>query len=97
VIRLLSRPSRRRCATSRALTTSFAAIRKQDILLHHPYDSFGPVLNFVKVAAADPDVLAIKQTLYRVGQNAPVVSALLDAQRQRQAGGGAGGAQGALR
>jgi polyphosphate kinase len=59
----------------------FAAIRKQDILLHHPYDSFGPVLNFIKVAAADPDVLAIKQTLYRVGQNAPVVSALLDAQR----------------
>jgi polyphosphate kinase len=59
----------------------FAAIRSQDILLHHPYDSFSPVLNFIRSAAADPDVLAIKSTLYRVGRNAPVVQALLDAQR----------------
>ena len=59
----------------------FAAIRKQDILLHHPYDSFMPVLDFIRSAAADPSVLAIKQTLYRVGSNAPVVSALLDAQQ----------------
>jgi polyphosphate kinase len=59
----------------------FAAIRKQDILLHHPYDSFQPVLDFVNAAAIDPHVLAIKQTLYRVGRNAPVVRALLEAQR----------------
>jgi polyphosphate kinase len=59
----------------------FAAIRQQDILLHHPYDSFAPVLDFVRAAAIDPDVLAIKQTLYRVGRNAPVVRSLQEAQR----------------
>ena len=57
----------------------FDVIKQRNIFLHQPYDSFSPVLDFIKAAARDPDVLAIKQTLYRVGQNAPVVEALLEA------------------
>ncbi|MGB9233590.1 MAG: polyphosphate kinase 1 [Terriglobales bacterium] len=57
----------------------FTAIRRQDVLLHHPFDSFQPVVAFLQQAARDPAVLAIKITLYRVGRNAPVVEALLDA------------------
>ncbi len=60
----------------------FAAVRAGDILLHHPFDSFGPVLDFLETAATDPDVLAIKMTLYRVGRNAPVVKALLEAREE---------------
>lgn len=58
----------------------FAAVSRRDIVLHHPYDSFQPVVNFLNTAARDPNVLAIKATLYRVGKNSPVVEALLKAQ-----------------
>jgi len=57
----------------------FALIRRQDILLHHPFDSFQPVIDFVKKSATDPGVLAIKACLYRVGRNSPIVDALLEA------------------
>jgi len=57
----------------------FQAIERQDILLYHPYESFEPVVKFIQQAAADPDTLAIRMTLYRVGAGSPIVKALIDA------------------
>ena len=57
----------------------FSLIKQRDLLIHHPYHSFTPVIDFIKQATKDPDVLAIKQTLYRVGADSPIIKALIEA------------------
>ena len=71
-------------AVPRALTDSddddlFALVRRQNVLLHHPFDSFQPVVDFISKAARDPNVLAIKMVLYRIGRNSPILEALMEA------------------
>jgi polyphosphate kinase len=64
------------CLEARELDELWATLESRDVLLHHPYESFDPVVALVEKAAADPDVLAIKQTLYRAGGDSPIVRAL---------------------
>ena len=59
----------------------FSAIEKQDVLLYHPYDSFDPVVKYIQQASVDPDTIAIRMTLYRVGPKSPIVKALIEAVR----------------
>jgi len=72
----------KKLATATGDEDVFALIRRQNILLHHPFDSFQPVVDFLKKAARDPQVLAIKMVLYRIGRNSPIVEALLEANEE---------------
>jgi polyphosphate kinase len=62
----------------------FELVRKRNLLLHHPYDSYATVVRFIESAAQDPDVLSIKQTLYRTSENSPIVRALIDAAARKE-------------
>src|SRR5215470_12867472 len=57
----------------------FSELRKRDVLLHHPYDSFDAVVDFIESAATDPEVISLKQTIYRTSRDSPIVEALISA------------------
>ena len=80
---LLYVPFTPRVPEIRSARSITSAVRQGDILLYHPFDSFAPVVEFVRAAASDPNVLAIKQTLYRVGSNSPIVEALSEARDEQ--------------
>jgi polyphosphate kinase len=74
----------RELALKPGASSLFEQIRKRDLLLHHPYDSYSAVVRFIESAAKDPDVLSIKQTLYRTSENSPIVRALIEAAAKKE-------------
>ena len=76
--------SPRQVRIGRDADSLFNTLRRQDVLLHHPYDSYDPVVNFLETAAHDPRVLSIKQTLYRTNSDSPVAQALLEAAGKKE-------------
>jgi polyphosphate kinase len=74
----------RELALKSGASSIFELIRKREVLLHHPYDSYSAVVRFIESAAKDPDVLSIKQTLYRTSENSPIVRALIDAAARKE-------------
>src|SRR6202167_3551292 len=74
----------RELALKSGASAIFEQVRKREILLHHPYDSYSAVVRFIESAAKDPDVLSIKQTLYRTSDNSPIVRALIDAAARKE-------------
>jgi polyphosphate kinase len=74
----------RELALKPGASSLFELIRKRDLLLHHPYDSYSAVVRLIESAAKDPDVLSIKQTLYRTSENSPIVRALIEAAAKKE-------------